>query len=129
MAQIKIYGVAEKLAPIQANLSDVIHSCTMDVLKLPEGKRAHRFFHLPKENFYMPDGRTDAYIIIEISMIKGRSVATKKNLIRLLFDRIRDQIGISHQDIEICIYEAPPENWGFRGMHGDEVELSYKINV
>lgn len=129
MAQIKIYGVDEKLAPIQSSLSDVIHSCVMEILELPEEKRAHRFFHLPKGNFYMPGGRTEAYTIIEITMIEGRSVAAKKNLIRLLFDRIRDQIGITHLDLEICIYETPPENWGFRGMHGDEVKLDYKINV
>lgn len=129
MAQIKIFGVTDKLAPIQSRLSEVIHSCAMEVLELPKEKRAHRFFHLPRENFYMPGGRTDAYTIIEITMIQGRSVAAKKSLVRLLFDRIQDQIGITHQDLEICIYEAPPENWGFRGMHGDEVKLDYKINV
>ena len=62
-------------------------------------------------------------------MIEGRSVDAKKKLIRLLFDNIRDKVGIQHQDVEICIYESPACNWGFRGMHGDEVALNYKINV
>jgi phenylpyruvate tautomerase PptA (4-oxalocrotonate tautomerase family) len=62
-------------------------------------------------------------------MIEGRSIAAKKKLIRLLFDKIRDQVHIQHQDIEICIQESPAYNWGFRGMHGDEVKLNYKINV
>jgi len=77
----------------------------------------------------MPGGRTDAYTIIEISMIEGRSVSAKKKLIRLLFDNIRDDVGISHQDIEICISESPAANWGFRGYHGDEVKLNYQIKV
>jgi phenylpyruvate tautomerase PptA (4-oxalocrotonate tautomerase family) len=77
----------------------------------------------------MPGGRTEAYTIIEISMIEGRTSETKKKLIRLLFDRIQEQIGISHMDLEICIYESPACNWGFRGMHGDEIELNYEINV
>ncbi len=76
-----------------------------------------------------PAGRSDAYTIIEITMIAGRSVEAKKKLVRLLFDNIRDKIGIAHQDIEICIYENPACNWGFRGMHGDEVKLNYKIDV
>lgn len=129
LSQIKIYGLKEQLEPVREQLSDTIHACVMEALCLPEDKRAHRFFPLAKENFYMPGGRTDAYTIIEIAMIEGRSVAAKKKLIRLLFDRIRDEVGIAHQDIEICISESPAANWGFRGFHGDEVQLSYQIDV
>ena len=129
MSQIKIYGVGCRLAPIRDELSNIIHSCAMDALGMPKDKRAHRFIALAKEDFMMPGGRTEAYTIIEISMIEGRTSETKKKLIRLLFDRIQEQIGISHMDLEICIYESPACNWGFRGMHGDEIELNYKINV
>ena len=129
MAQIKIYGVDTKLIPIREDLSNVIHACVMDALGMPKDKRAHRFIPMAKENFLMPGGRSDAYTIIEISMIEGRTAETKKKLIRLLFDRIRDEIGIEWMDLEICIYESPPCNWGFRGMHGDEIKLSYKVNV
>ncbi len=76
-----------------------------------------------------PTGRTDAYTIIEIAMIEGRTVETKKKLIRLLFDNIHETLGVALQDIEICVQESPACNWGFRGMHGDEVKLNYKINV
>ncbi|MFK7802571.1 MAG: tautomerase family protein [Anaerolineae bacterium] len=129
MAQIKIYGVDKNLIPLRGKLSTVIHSCVMDALGMPEDKRAHRFFPIKKADFFMPAGRTDAYTIIEISMIEGRTVETKKLLIRLLFDRIQDQLGIEFMDLEICIYESAACNWGFRGMHGDEIKLNYKINV
>ncbi len=129
MSQIKIFGINNNLNPIKAKLSDVIHECVVEALQFPKDKRAHRFFPLEKENMFYPSGRTDAYTIIEITMIEGREVKTKKKLIRLLFDRIQEKVGITHQDIEICIYESPPCNWGFRGMHGDEVNLNYKVNV
>ena len=96
---------------------------------MPKDKRAHRLIALAKEDFMMPEGRTEAYTSIEISMIEGRTSETKKKLIRLLFDRIQEQVGISHMDLEICIYESPACNWGFRGMHGDEIQLNYEINV
>jgi len=129
MAQIKIFGIKENLNPIKQQLSDVIHECVVEALSFPQDKRAHRFFPLEKENMIYPSGRTDAYTIIEITMIEGRETETKKKLIRLLFDKIQEKVGITHQDIEICIYESPACNWGFRGMHGDEVKLNYKINV
>ena len=129
MSQIKIFGIDKKLIPIREKLSSVIHSCVMDALGMPENKRAHRFRPMEKENFFMPEGRTDAYTIIEISMIEGRTSETKKKLIRLLFDRIQEQVGIRHMDLEICIHESPACNWGFRGMHRDEIKLNYEINV
>lgn len=129
MSQIKIYGLKSQLDPIKKNLSDVIHSCVMDALQFPADKRAHRFIGLDKDDFFMPAGRSDAYIIIEITMIEGRSVAAKKTLIRLLFDRIKAELGIEHMDVEICISDSPACNWGFRGMHGDEIKLNYNINV
>lgn len=129
MGQVKVYGHQAYLNPIKPQLSDVIHSCVVDALQLPQDKRAHRFFPLAGEDFFYPVGRTDAYTIIEINLIEGRTVATKKKLIRLLFDRIEAQLGITQQDIEICLIESPAHNWGFRGMHGDEVKLNYKINV
>lgn len=129
MAQIKIYGVREQLTPRREALSRVIHGCVMDALGLPAEKRAHRFFPMAAEDFLYPAGRTDAYTILEIAMMTGRTPETKKKLVRLLFDRIRDEVGIAHQDLEICIVESPPHAWGFRGQHGDEVVLPYAIDV
>lgn len=129
MAQIKIYGLKERLNPIKARLSDVIHGCVVDALKFPEDKRAHRFFPLERDDFYYPAGRTEAYTIIELVMIEGRSVETKKRLIYLLFERIHSELQIVPNDIEINILEAPKHNWGFRGKTGDEVEINYTFEV
>ena len=129
MAQIKIYGISARLEPIKAKLSDIIHSCVMDALQFPADKRAHRFFPLDPSNFFYPAGRTERYTIIEISIFEGRSIETKKRLIRLLFERIHAELGISHQDVEITITETPKHNWGFRGSPGDEIGLNYKVEV
>ena len=129
MSQIKIYGVREKLFPIRDKLSDIIHACVVDALQFPVNKRAHRFFYLDSDDFFKPEGRSLHYLIIELIMIEGRTVETKKSLIRLLFEQISTQLHIDTTDIEICIIESPAYNWGFRGQTGDEVIIDYKINV
>lgn len=129
MSQVKIYGVRETLQPIRNHLSDIIHSCVVEALQFPANKRAHRFFYLDSDDFFMPEGRTLSYIVLEFLMIEGRSVDTKKKLIRLLFDRISTQLAISTTDIEICILESPGHNWGFRGQPGDEAVINYRIDV
>jgi Tautomerase enzyme len=128
MVQTKIYGLREQLDPIKVDLSNIIHSCVIDALQYPSDKRAHRFFLLDPADFFYPTGRTERYTIIEFSMIEGRSIETKKQLIRLLFERVQP-LGISGQDLEITIFENPKHNWGFRGLPGDEHQLNYKIEV
>ncbi len=129
MSQIKIYGVREHLDPVKARLSDVIHSCVVDALSLPEDKRFHRFFPLDPDDFYYGAGRTPRYTIVEISMFEGRSVAAKKHLIRLLFERTKTELDLEAADLEITITETPKYNWGLRGQPGDEIGLDYRVEV
>ncbi len=127
---IVIYGIDEYLDQIKARLSDVIHGCMMSALGMPKDKRAHRFIPMDSSDFYYPGGRSDAYTVIEINMMIGREVETKKRLIKLLFERIEGELGISPVDVEIIIKEQPAHCWGFRGMTGDEAtDLAYKVNV
>ena len=62
-------------------------------------------------------------------MFEGRSIEAKKALIRGINLNIAAQAGITSQDIEITIFETPKENWGIRGMPGDELALGYKVEV
>jgi len=130
MAQVKIYGIAEVLNPVKAEMSNVIHSCVVDALQFPADKRAHRFFPMDAADFLMPQGqgRSERYTIIEISMFEGRSVDARKHLIRLLFDRLQ-AVGLAPADVEITITETPRHNWGIRGQTGDDVTLGYKVDV
>lgn len=129
MAQVKIFGLREHLNPIKERFSEVIHSCVAEAFKLPPDKKFHRFFPMDKEDFQFAPGRTEAYTVIEVSIFEGRSVETKKHLIRLLFERFQKELRISSQDIEITIFETPKSNWGIRGLPGDELQLNYNVNV
>ena len=129
MAQIKIYGLADSINPMKVKLSEVIHGCVQEVLKLPTNKRFHRFIAFDRDDFYYPDDRTDQYLILEISLFEGRSIDTKKRLLRLLMERIHAELSIPLNDIEITIIETPKYNWGIRGVPGDELNLNYNINV
>lgn len=128
MAQIKIFGLRSTLKPIQSAFSDMLHACAVDALQLPQDKRFHRFFFMDEEDFIYPGDRTDKYTIIEISMFEGRTAAAKKQLIRLLFERI-PALGIGVSDLEITIFETPKANWGIRGVPGDELHLNYRVDV
>ncbi len=125
---IVIYGINDFLNPVKASLSDTIHRCMQDVLGMPEDKRAHRFMPMAKDDFYYPGGRSDAYTVIEINMMQGRSPDVQKALIKSLFANIEERVGIRPVDVEIIIKEQPKHCWGFRGMTGDEAVLNYTVD-
>ena len=127
---IVIYGIKECLNPIKLQLSNVLQQCLNSEMGLPDDKRAHRFVPLERDDFFYPEGGTEAYTVIEINTMEGRAVNTKKRLIKKIFSEIEKQLAIPPIDIEITIKEQPSHCWGFRGMTGDEAQdLKYKVKV
>lgn len=129
MSQVKIYALKLHIDENRVLISQGIHDAIITALHYPKEKKAQRFIPLEKENFFYPDGRTDQYTIIEISMFEGRSTEAKKSLIRQIFKNLTELTNMSEQDIEITIFETPKSNWGIRGMIGDELDLNYKVDV
>lgn len=129
MAQVKIYGRREALAPNRARWSDLIQDALSATLGLPKEKRFQRFFPLEAEDFVHPADRSPAYTIIEISLFEGRSPEALKALLHKLMSDAQAAFGIHPNDLEITLFESPKRCWGIRGKTGDELELAYKVNV
>jgi phenylpyruvate tautomerase PptA (4-oxalocrotonate tautomerase family) len=129
MAQVKIYGLRSTLDLHKQGLSQAIHRGLVEALAYPADKQFHRFISLAPEDFVHPADRSDDYTIIEISMFEGRSTEAKKALVCALYANIGETCGISPPDIEITIFETPRENWCIRGVPGDELALSYDVQV
>jgi phenylpyruvate tautomerase PptA (4-oxalocrotonate tautomerase family) len=126
---VKICALRERLHGRRQIVSDAIQAALSSAFGLPADKRAHRFFPLEREDLLAPRDRSDDYTLLELTVMAGRSTHTKKALVRALFERLEQDAGLRPQDVEIVILEAPPENWGFRGLHGDEAQLSYKVRA
>lgn len=129
MAQVKIFGRRSAWSERRPQLSDSIHAAIVEVLALPAEKRFHRFFLMEEEDFIFPADRGEDYLILELQMFSGRSVETRKQLIRSLFSQLEGDLGLHPQNLEIVIVEAPRENWGIRGKPGDELQLEYKVSI
>ncbi len=129
MGQVKIYGLKSSLETKRESISRAIHDAVMSALEYPPEKKFHRFIALGNDDFVYPEDRSENYIIIEISMFEGRSTEAKKSLIRELYSNIEAQCKISAQDVEITIFETLKQNWGIRGLPGDELKLGYKVEV
>lgn len=129
MAQVKIFGLRHRLEPVRAALSDAVHASVVAAFQHPPEKRFHRFFPLDPADFVFPGDRSDRYTVVEVSVFEGRSPDAKKALIRELYRRVPPPTGIAPHDLEITIFETPRHAWGIRGLPGDEVGLTYRVDV
>lgn len=127
MAQVKVYGNRSVWGERRAEISDALHAALVRTWQLPEDKRFHRFLLLDDGDLVAP--RSDSYLVVEIVCFTGRSREAKRALIAALYDSVAPQLGLAAEDLEIVILESPKENWGIRGVSGDELTLSYRVDV
>ncbi|MEM6848397.1 MAG: tautomerase family protein [Pseudomonadota bacterium] len=130
MPQVKVFGLRDVLKPIQTELSDAINECISIGLKFPSERRLQRFFLMDRDDFIYPaHERTERYTIVEITTFEGRSEDTKRGLVRLFYEKVPPVIGCERVDLDVIIYEIPRHAWGLMGEVGDEMSLSYKVEI
>ncbi|MFD2028858.1 tautomerase family protein [Promicromonospora aerolata] len=127
MAQIKVYGNRSVWGERRAEISDALHEALVRTWQLPEDKRFHRFLLLDDGDLIAP--RSGDYLVVEIVCFSGRSRKAKRALIAVLYDDVAPRLGLAVHDLEVVILESPKENWGIRGMSGDELMLNYRVDV
>jgi phenylpyruvate tautomerase PptA (4-oxalocrotonate tautomerase family) len=127
MAQVKLYGRRDVWGPRRTEVSDAVHAALVGSWGLPADKRFHRFVMLDPEDLVAP--RSEAYLVIEIVCFTGRTRRARRALIAAMFADVAPALGLAADDLEVVIIESPAENWGIRGVSGDELALSYRVDV
>lgn len=107
-----------------------VHDALVKSIKIPDYDRFQRLYELDELNFEAPPTKTDNVTIIEITMFKGRSIESKRNLYKEIIDNLYKNPGIDGNDITIVLLEPPLENWGVKGgKPASEVDLGFNIKV
>lgn len=130
MPQAKIYGLREHLAPAREAMSDAVNKSISVAFSFPRERRLQRFFPMDREDFIYPlHERSERYTIIEIETFEGRSKDILKKLVREIYIRVPAATGIEPRDIDVIISEQPKHAWGLMGEPGDEIKLTYKVEI
>ncbi|MCK9793270.1 tautomerase family protein [Isoptericola sp. 4D.3] len=127
MVQVKVYGNRRVWGQRRGEVSDALHAALVGAWRIPEDKRFHRFLLLEDGDLVSP--RSDEYLVIEIVAFTGRSREAKRELIRRVYDDVAPALGVPADDVELVVIESPAESWGIRGRSGDELSLSYTVDV
>jgi phenylpyruvate tautomerase PptA (4-oxalocrotonate tautomerase family) len=114
---------------LKSGLFDAVHEALVQCFRIPDHDRAQRFLEYAPEDFEIPAGRGDGFIIVTIVAFAGRSVDAKRALYRTIADRF-EALGIARLDVFIVLEEVPVENWGLRGgVAGCDLDFGYDLRV
>ena len=122
MPLVKIETIKGKSSEYKNSLFDIIHEALVKSLGIEEWDRFQRIIEYDKDNFEIPEGKTDDFLIIELTVFPGRSNKQKKAVIETITSDLNSKLGIDVTDIFIVINDPPMENWGLAGkqLGGEE---------
>jgi len=106
---------------------DAVHDALVEALGIPDDDRTQMINEYDPEHFERKTGRSEAFLMIEISLFAGRPREVKKRLYGLITGKLSTAAGIAPSDVMICYNEQPRENWGINGLPADEIDFGYRI--
>ncbi|MCE5338697.1 MAG: tautomerase family protein [Methanomicrobiaceae archaeon] len=115
MPLVKIEIRSGKPVEYRQSLIESLREAFLDTLQTPEAALWIRLCERKEENFPMPPGRSDDAVLIEASLMPGRSAEKKEALYRAIVERLDRDAGIRPDDVCILLYEPPAENWAEHG--------------
>ncbi|MBO4782033.1 MAG: tautomerase family protein [Lachnospiraceae bacterium] len=115
MPLVKVEIVKGKSREYKKVVLDSIHEALVETLCIEDWDRFQRIIEIEKENFEFPEGKTDNFMIIELTIFPGRTKEQKKNAIEKITAKITERLSIAPTDIFIVFNEPPLENWGMGG--------------
>jgi phenylpyruvate tautomerase PptA (4-oxalocrotonate tautomerase family) len=130
MPLVKVELLKGKSPEYKRAILDGIHHALMDCFKVPEDDRIQRLYELDADSFVFEAGKTPDFILIELTVFKGRSLDAKRALYKAIADNLQEALGIKRTDVLIVLNEQPLDNWGVRGgIPASEAELRANLNV
>lgn len=75
-----------------------LHEAMVECLKIPEYDKITRFLEYEPEDFVVPPGCSENYVLVDISLFSGRSLDAKRVLYESIVSKLTD-IGVPKKDI------------------------------
>lgn len=117
-------SAAEKRALMAA-----VQTAIADTLSLPPQDRNLRLCVHGRDEWLLPEGKTERYVLVEIMLFVGRTPETKGALFTAIVEAL-EGLGIQRNDVFLILNEQPRENVGIRGgIRADLVDLGYQVKV
>ena len=106
-----------KPADYRAAIGEVIYDALLSI-GVPQNDRFQIITEHPKSGLIFDPGylgveRSEALVMIQITLNEGRSLELKKRLYKSIADQLHSRLSIRREDVFINLVEVKKENWSF----------------
>lgn len=115
MPLVKINMLKGKNLEYKRTVFDCVHQGLVEGFGIQNWDRFQRIDEYDKENFEIPEDKTDNFMIIELTVFPDRSKVQKASVIKTITEVLVEKLSISATDVFITFIEPPLENWGMGG--------------
>ncbi len=105
-------------ADVRRTIGDTIYEAMRATLNVPENDRfqvitEHSRSDLIIDPDYLGIERSEAAILIQVTLSTGRTVEVKKAFYKAVADGVHERAGLRREDVFINLVEVRPEDWSF----------------
>ena len=120
MPLVKLYLRRGKSPEFKKSVADAVHEALVATANVPNDDRFQIIHELDNDSLiahpsYGGVNRSDALIIVEITLNAGRTIEIKKNLYADIAARLGNAADVRPDDVLISLVEVTKENWSFGG--------------
>jgi phenylpyruvate tautomerase PptA (4-oxalocrotonate tautomerase family) len=94
-------------------LFDAIDSALVAVLNVPPGDSLLRLHCHAADMIRLPRGTDPRFVLLEVALFPGRTLATKHALYRALTAAVA-ALGVPPEAVTVMLHEVALDNWGIR---------------
>ncbi len=118
MPLVRISLMQGKPDSYRQKIGDAVHRAMAETINVPALDRfqiitEHAAADFVFDQSYLNISRTNALVIIQITLNTGRTTDMKKALYKRIADLLHAEVGLRKEDVMIGLVEVPKENWSF----------------
>jgi 4-oxalocrotonate tautomerase len=107
-----------KSAEYKTAILEQIYEAMRETAPIKDGDRfmsitEHEASEFAYGEAFLDIARTDDLVQIQIFWSLGKTAEVKQAMYKAIVERLGKAPGIRPQDVFICVFEAPAENWSF----------------
>lgn len=99
-------------------VAEAIHRALVETISIPAEDRFQLVTEHTEPDFiydrqYLNVSRTNALVMVQITISTGRSLEVKKALFKRIAELLAQEAGLRREDVLINLIEVAKENWSF----------------
>ena|SRR5215212_772453 len=109
-------------------IADAVHDAMVQELDVPERDRfqiltEHRPETLTFDRHYLDIDRSEAFVLVRVTLSAGRSTDAKQAFYRRLAELLAERVGLATEDLAVMLVENNREDWSFGRGQASYLEL------